>query len=286
MRAGRLAAAITIGVVAGGLTAMLSPPARAQARAAEPVTVSVLGMYHMGNPGQDLHNAKIDPVTTPAKQAQLDALARRLARFRPTVVAVERVSGAPDLADPKYPGFTAADLTRSSDERVQIGYRVAKLTGARVIAIDVQELPGEPSYFPYGPVAEWAKAHPAAQARLDAGQAVVAARMKTLEADQSRRSVTAILAGMNAPGPDGDMALHRGFYNGSLAYGSGDAQPGAELAGRWYTRNAKIFAKLMQATKPGDRVLVVYGAGHLYWLSQLAQETPGYRLEPAYGYLK
>ncbi len=50
-------------------------------------------------------------------------------------------------------------------------------------------------------------------------------------------------------------------------------------------RNAKIFGKLMQAAKPGDRVLVVFGAGHGYWLRQFAQTTVGYRLVDVVPYL-
>lgn len=283
MKAGRWAAAMVAGTVAGALAAMSAGPARAAER---PVAVMVLGAYHLGNPGQDLHNARIDPVTTPAKQRELADLARRLARFRPTVVAVERVTDTPDLADPKYPAFTPADLAKDPDERVQIGYRVAALTAARVIGIDVQELPGEPDYFPFGPVADWAKAHPADQAKLDAAQAEVAAFTSGIERDQRTRTIRQILAGMNGPGPNDQRAMHRRFYNGVIGFGDRDRQPGADLAGRWFTRNAKIFAKLAQATRPGDRVLVVYGAGHKEWLSRLAADTPGFRLVEASAYLK
>ena len=45
----------------------------------------------------------------------------------------------------------------------------------------------------------------------------------------------------------------------------------------WYLRNAKIFAKLMTVARPGDRVLIVYGSGHNYWLRHFASTTPGYR---------
>lgn len=45
----------------------------------------------------------------------------------------------------------------------------------------------------------------------------------------------------------------------------------------WYLRNAKIFAKLMTVAKPGDRDLVVYGAGHNCWLRQFSGSAPGYR---------
>lgn len=287
MKAGRLAAAVVAGTLAGALAAVTAGPARAAAPSqGGAIPVMVLGTYHMGNPGRDLHNAKIAPVTTPAKQRELAELARRLARFRPTVVAVEADSDAPDLADPGYARFTPADLTTKSNETVQIGYRVAALTGARVIAIDVGEKPGEPSYFPFEPVMDWAKAHPAAQAKLDAGQAEVEAFTQGLTRDQATKTVTQLLAGINGPGPNDQRAMHRHFYNGVIGFGDRDTQPGAELAGRWFTRNAKIFAKLMQVTRPGDRVLVVYGAGHKEWLSRLASDTAGYELVEASAYLK
>jgi hypothetical protein len=43
----------------------------------------------------------------------------------------------------------------------------------------------------------------------------------------------------------------------------------------WYLRNAKIFAKLQSVTRRGDRVLVIYGSGHNYWLRHFAQSAPG-----------
>ena len=46
-----------------------------------------------------------------------------------------------------------------------------------------------------------------------------------------------------------------------------------------------IFARLMQAARPGDRIVVVYGSGHSYWLRQLVQTTPGFRLVEANDYL-
>jgi hypothetical protein len=52
---------------------------------------------------------------------------------------------------------------------------------------------------------------------------------------------------------------------------------GADLNAGWYLRNAKIFGKLMQVARPGDRVLVVYGGGHGYWLRHFAGTVPGYR---------
>ena len=66
----------------------------------------VLGTYHFDNPGQDLHNMKVDSVLTPAKQAELADVASRLAKFNPTKIAVEALSDRPDFVSNKFDGFT------------------------------------------------------------------------------------------------------------------------------------------------------------------------------------
>ncbi len=70
-----------------------------------------------------------------------------------------------------------------------------------------------------------------------------------------------------------DQAL----YYGLLSFGDTHRQPGADLNAMWYLRNAKIFVKLHKVASPGDRVLVVFGSGHSYWLRHFAGTVPGYR---------
>jgi hypothetical protein len=41
---------------------------------------------------------------------------------------------------------------------------------------------------------------------------------------------------------------------------------------------ASIVAKLAQIARPGDRIVVLFGAGHAYWLRHLVETTPGYQL--------
>jgi hypothetical protein len=68
--------------------------------------------------------------------------------------------------------------------------------------------------------------------------------------------------------------------------GSATEQPGADLNGAWYLRNAKIFAKLTQIARPADRVLVVFGSGHAYWLRHFVQNMPGFQLIESGDYLQ
>lgn len=270
--------------ILAAVAALVLPTAvLAQTPEPEPVEVMILGTYHFGNPGQDVHNARIDSVLTPDKQAQLEAVAEGLARFRPTVVAVERVAADQStMLDHRYPRFAPADLLTNADERVQIGYRLAHRLGlTRVYAIDEQEGDGEPTYFPFEAVQDWVQANGRME-DLNAMSATIAAMVADLEQRQRTQAVGPILAFMNGPE---FAAKDKAFHYALMRFGAGDDQPGAVLNGRWFTRNAEIFARLMQAAEPGDRIVVVYGAGHASWLREMVQNTPGFRLVEPDDYL-
>ena len=250
----------------------------------EPIKVMVVGVFHLNNPGRDINNISVDPVTTPAKQVELAAIAGALRAFDPNAVAIEREAPDPaTLLDPHYPAFTPADLLTDGDERVQIGYRLARLEGMdQVYAIDEKPAEGERDYFPFSKVQEWFTAH-GRQAEFEALNAPVAAFTADFAARQRTETLGALLADINRRDHpiNGSMAL----YYGLLQFGDAVAQPGAELNAAWYERNAKIFAKLMTVAKPGDRVVIIFGAGHAYWLRHFIENTPGYELVDPVPYL-
>lgn len=261
----------------GSALAQTTPPP-------EPIQVMIVGAFHFDNPGRDLNNARIDPVTTPAKQAELAAVATGLARFRPTAIALERVASNPaTLRDQAWPAYSPGDLLTDADERVQIGYRLAARSGVdRVYAVDEQSETRD--YFPFGPVMDWLQAH-GRTADFDRLNAPVAADARDLEARQRSESLGGVLAWLN--GRDhpiqGDRAQN--LYYGLLAFGDGVDQPGAALNAGWYERNARIFAKLVSVARPGDRIVVVFGAGHAYWLRHFVENTPGFELVESAPYL-
>lgn len=246
----------------------------------QPISVMVLGMYHMDNPGRDVHNLHVDDVTVPKRQGEIAALVDQLAKFNPTIIAIERYAADQDsLMDTQYPDFTPDWLTSKADERVQIGYRLARqLKLPAVYAVDEHEREGIPDYFPYGEMEKFAKDH-GQQSVLDSTSAWTETRIQSLHAQMPNMSVAQILLHLNSPSPDSDLIGQQAHaMYPFLAVGKGDDLPGAELNGRWYTRNAKIFAKLMRVAKPGDRVIIMFGAGHCFWLRHFVQNTEGFRL--------
>ena len=273
----RLSAAVALAIA-------LAAPAHAAPSKESPavVQVMVLGTYHLGNPGMDLNNARADDPTTPRRQAELQRITDALKRFRPTKIMVERMGVGPALETRSYPNFTRADLLKEPDEGVQIGYRLARELGHEATyGIDEREKEGGPSYFPFGPVEAFSKEK--GDGRADAMMAMGKSHVGRIETEQKRGIADALLY-LNDPNTiRGDQV--DGYY-GILTEGAQDRQPGAELNGAWYLRNAKIFAKLSQVTAPGDRVLVIFGAGHAYWLRHFASSTPGFTLVDATPYLK
>ncbi|WP_156348191.1 DUF5694 domain-containing protein [Sphingomonas sp. Leaf34] len=239
----------------------------------QPVQVMVLGSYHFGNPGRDKVNAHVDDVTTPQRQRELEALADAIAEFKPTRVMVEAQRPGPTYNVTDFARFSPSVLKTDRDETTQIGYRIAERAGLRSVqGIDEQPDKGEPDYFPIDRVEAYAKAH-GQQAYLDAAFATVQASARKFEAEQATTSIPRMLIRYNDPSTP--MGGQDSYYS-LLRIGDDKEQPGADLNAMWYLRNAKIFAKLINVAKPGDRILVVYGAGHGYWLRHFASTTPGY----------
>lgn len=270
-------------LVAIGLVAAAAQPAAAEAAGErKSIEVMVVGSWHFAGSERDLISFKTDDVRSSKRQAELEALAAALAEFKPNKIMVERVAKTPDLVDPGYAAFTPETLSKDANERTQIGYRLAHRLGLpRVHAIDEQPSNGEPDYFPFQKLVEYdrSKGKGDLPKRM---QARGAEMMKEFAEKQVRMSIPEMLVEGNRPGHFGGI----GAYYEMLSIGDSDEQPGAELNALNYMRNAKIFAKLMSVAEPGDRILVVYGAAHNYWLRHFATETPGFRnVDPA-PYLK
>lgn len=239
----------------------------------EPVHVMVLGTWHMDNPGRDLANMKADDVTQPQRQAELAAVAGAIARWKPTKILVEAQRPAPFTME-QYRAFTPAMLLTEHNEIYQIGFRIAKMLGhADVYGFDEQPSDGEPDYFPFGKVDAYARVNGKGP-YLDDLLAYYRGRAAEEEAMQAQLSIAQLLLRHN--NPSADRADHgRGYYS-ILAIGDAENQPGAELNAFWYMRNAKMFAKIGLMAEPGDRLLVLVGSGHNYWLRHFANETPGF----------
>jgi len=252
-----------IGAFAGALLSLLAAGA---ARADEPVRVMVLGTVHLSNTNLDALNVAVDDVFAEKRQAELAEVDAALARFAPTAVALEWPS---ETVAERYPQYLAGALEPSRNEVVQIGFRLARTAGVdRVHGIDVE---GD---FPFDPVIAYAQAHgqtPIIDAAMASLESAVAATQQVVDS----QSIGALLAHLNDPGR---LAADHGFYRTLLRIGGGAEQPGVALLAAWQKRNLETCARLIQLARPGDRIVVLFGAGHAFLLRQCVSETPGFEL--------
>lgn len=254
------------------ILAFLLAAAPSLASAQEPVSVMIVGTFHMANPGKDIHDSRADDVLAPKRQAEIAATVDALARIHPTQVDLEwSAAGAAKY----YAQYLKGTLKPSRGESVQLGFRLAKQTGAAVNGID------EMMDFPYPTVEAYAKAH-GMMPILDAANAAVQAEVDEEQHLIDTGTIPQVLRWMNEPE---FSRRDNNFYPTMLRIGSGTEQPGADLLGAWNLRNFHICANLIQHAKPGDRIVVIYGAGHEFLLRRCISEMTGYRLVEANDYL-
>ena len=221
--------------------------------------ILVLGTYHMANPGHDIHNMQADDVLSPKRQQEITQLIEVLKKFRPTKIAIEAEVGNQKEAQ-RYVDYLAGKYTLTRNEIDQIGYRLAKELGHRAIyPVDVD---GD---FPYLRVVNWAKAN-GLNAKFDALAASTGERVEAEGEFLRTHTVLKMLGLMNA---DSSVATSLASYFAFVPYGQPFEYAGPDLLAAWYQRNIRIYHNIVALIdSPNDRILVIYGAGHLGWLRE------------------
>lgn len=241
-----------------------------------------VGSYHMANHGRDVHNTRADDVLALRRQDEIAEVARLIGRYRPAKVIVEAKPAAQARLDQDFAASCAGERALKGDEVEQLGFRIAcaqRIGG--VIAVDWNDLGPMPDVDSvdyskaierHGQQAQYAEAQ-----RI--GAAVHAQDQQTLD----RGTVRDMLVRLNSP--EWLRASASAYFHIGL-YGSAEDPIGANWLMLWYGRNVRIFNNIVRHTAPGDRVRVIYGAGHGNVLRQLAKDSGKYRVHDALTYLQ
>jgi Family of unknown function (DUF5694) len=238
------------------------------------VRILLVGSNHFGNPGRDVINAEMDDVLGAGRQAEIVDLTGRLAGFAPTVVAVERPADRQREVDADYAAYRAGSQPLGRDEAQQIGFRLAASLGHdRVLAVDWNDDLGAADPLAY------AREH---EPDLYAAFEDVAAEVVAADNAHLGRPLPELFAHLNSPD-----ALRRNerLYALTATMGVSDGYRGAAWVAGWVGRNLRILANLLRATRPADRVLLLYGAGHVPELARAITAYDPAALEDVLPYL-
>ena len=243
------------------------------------VEVLLVGTFHLASPGRDLHNPEFDDMLAPRRQAEIEALAQRLGDFRPTAVAVEWFSEDAPILDERYRAYCSGEYDLTASESEQVGFRVARAAGIeRLLPIDAD---GEW----YDPAVEdlTAKHDDLAErwrAMFEDGERDTLAFNEVV----ARGTVGEAMRWLNTP------ESRRDNLGGYLTHNLWINEPPDELVGAgmvsgWFLRNMRIAALLDRLVVPGDRVLVIFGAGHAPLLEYFWSWNPRMKLVDPLPYL-
>lgn len=246
-------------------------------------TLMVLGSYHFSNPGRDVVKTKATDVSTPDRQKQILEMIQRLEKYKPTKIVIECDVEDQVKVQEKFAKYLKSEYQLSINEREQLGFRMAKeLTDKKIYCVDTNsESPGKDSDYDYVQFA----------ARHKKSDEFLKETWKKFQDEGNRRenffqkiSITKQFIYLNEPLQiENDHSNY--FYLTRL--GEGSEYIGANWLSSWYGRNLKILANIVRITdSPNDRILAIYGAGHLKLLNQLAAESRFYNIQSPLKFLK
>ena len=232
----------------------------------------IVGTYHMANPGRDRTNLGADDVFSDRRQREISQVVERLGRFHPTKIMVEAAFAKKDTQE-HYEDWLAGKYQLTRNEIDQLAFRLAR--AANLTSVNPVDYPmldnglrfDEVQFKP--PTDSGAgKPHPLSAEEQLLGRSSVAEYLTHLNSDawieQSR------LPYMRELTPDRDsIAL----------YG------GADALAFWYKRNFRILENVVRETQPGDRDMLLIGAGHQWVLREMVRDMPGFCIVDPLPYL-
>ena len=246
-------------------------------------TLMVLGSYHFANPGRDVVKSKVTDVSTPDRQKQILQMIQKLEKFKPTKIVLECDVNNQDKFQDNFAKYLKGEYQLSINEREQLGFRLAKdLADKKIYCVDYNSgSPGSDSDYNY---VEFA----AKDKELDS---LLKETWKRLQEEGNRRdalfqklSIVQQFLYLNNPAQIENDHAHY-FYLTKLA--KGNEYIGDNWLSSWYGRNLKILSNIIRITdSPNDRILAIYGAGHLKLLNQLSAESKFYNVQSPLQYLK
>ncbi|HEV7642971.1 MAG TPA: DUF5694 domain-containing protein [Pyrinomonadaceae bacterium] len=240
-----------------------------------------LGSYHMGTPGNNLVNPKVNDVTTPERQKQIAGLIDKLKKFKPTKIVLEIDSEDEAKTQETYRQYLAGTYQLSKNETNQIGFRLAKELGhKKLYCVDWSDDWDDPA-INYEKFA-------AKDAEMDSYLKKVYQNLKKgIDAEFAKIAPLSIVDQLIFLNRPAHMEKDHKVYFDFMRIGRGKNYAGANYVSWWYRRNMAILTNIIRLTdSPSDRILVIYGVGHAKLLTQFAKESGFYDVESPLKYLE
>lgn len=251
------------------------------------IKVVTLGSFHFAFHNLDvIKTDKIDQIDVLEKkyQKEIEDIVARIAKFKPTIVAIERNPTEQSKYDSLYNQYLKGNYKLNRGEEEQIGFRLAKMMQLKTLYC----------------VNAWGRDYEALDSVLEGKDSLENVKfMHYFQASASTikqffpipifktKGIRAELLQKNDPkNIKSDMGT---YLIGPFKYETKkNAFFGPDfVTGWWFNRNLRIFRNIQKIkTKHTDRILVIFGAGHMTLLNSFFDASPEYKLIKVNDYLK
>ena len=250
------------------------------------IDVLTLGTFHFGF--QNLDTKQIDKskqinVLENKYQREINAIVNKLYKFRPTVVALEINPSEQLKTDSLYNEYLQGRYDLGKSESEQIGFRLARMMGLKKVYCvnawgefneniknvisgkDSNEFQKFSTYFKKNP--DSLKLFRPKEIWKSKG---ILESLKQLNNEQNiKKTLGNYLIG--------HFKYESEFYD----FKGVDFE-----SGRWFNRNLRIFRNIQRVeTNPSDKILVIFGAGHMNLLNYFFDCSPEYHRVKTNDYL-
>jgi len=240
--------------------------------------IMILGVTHFGNPNQDVVNMQMDDVLAEKRQKEIQEVTNKLAQFKPTKIALEIQTEHQSKIEQNYKNYKKGEYKLRANESDQLGYRLAKqLDLPTVYCVDAQN-----DWF-FDSLMTYAAQHGQAEMM----QSAFAPIMEMMKAEEDFLRTHTLGEHLYKINNKEQILKSNAFYLSSFPkIGEKDNYIGAELVTDWYRRNIKIYTNVLRFAEEGDRILIIFGQGHVRLLRHFFEDTFDFEIAEVINYLK
>lgn len=251
------------------------------------IKVMTLGVFHFNFPNRDVvkinRKDQID-VLDPKYQKEIKNLVNMIAKFKPTIIAIERDRKLQPKIDSIYNKYLKGEYLLNRGEDEQIGFRLAKLLGISKLYC----------------VNEWGEDYEYVNRFFENKDTIEIQKFMnyfehspdSLKRDNRKEiyATKGIVSELRKLNDENEIKKDLGDYLiGVFKYETKDREFfGVDFTtGWWFNRNLRIFRNIQKINaKPTDRILVIFGAGHMNILNTLFDCSPEYEFVSPESFLR